>query len=428
MKEEKRGTLIIRGGRVIDPAGKVDRVADVLIEDGKISKIGKISGKGIDAKGLLVVPGLIDMHVHFREPGHEEKETIESGSRAAARGGFTTVAAMPNTGRPIDDAAGVVYVRERAREAGLVNVFPVGAVSRGLEGKQLAELGRMAERGAVAFSDDGKPILDSELMRRALEYARMSGRVIISHCEDSCLTRDAVMNEGRVSVELGLRGSPNAAEASMAARDILLAELTGGKLHIAHVSARETVDLLRQAKKRGVAVTAEAAPHHLTLTDECLREYESRYRMNPPLRSKKDVQAVVEALADGTIDAIASDHAPHTPEEKERELAATPNGVVGLETTVGVVLSELVGRGQLTLARAIEAMTSAPARILGLSKGTLAVGTDADVTILDPDAVWKVDPETFSSRGRSTPFAGMKLKGKVAYTIVGGRVVYGGVR
>ena len=416
-------TLVIRGGRVFDPARKIDRVADVLIENGTITKIGKVGGKGIDAKGLLVVPGLIDMHVHFREPGHEDKETIESGSRAAAAGGFTSVATMPNSGTPIDSELGVVFVRERAREAGIVNVFQVGAVSRGLQGKELAELGKMSEAGAVAFSDDGMPVMNSELMRRALEYARMLDRPVISHCEDLHLTEEAVMNEGAVSAQLGLRGWPNAAEAGMVARDIYLAELTGGRLHIAHGSTAETVDLVRQAKKRGVAVTAEAAPHHLLLTEESLRGYESKYRMNPPLRTKRDVDALIRGLADGTIDTIASDHAPHTCEDKEKELAATPNGVVGLETTVGAILGGLVAKNRLPLGRAIDAMTAAPARILGLKKGSLRPGEDADLTLIDPKASWIVDAGTFRSRGRSTPFEGMKFRGRVVHTIVAGRVL-----
>lgn len=406
--------ILIKGGKPFD----------VLIRDGKISKVGKIAQKAdetIDARGLLVVPGLIDMHVHFREPGRADKETIASGAAAAVAGGFTSVAAMPNSGIVCDTEVGVVYLQTRAREAGLANVFAVGAVSKGLKGEELAELGSMAKAGAVAFSDDGMPVMNSDLMRRALEYARMFDRPVISHCEDLTLTRNAVMNEGAVSARIGLRGWPNAAEAIMAARDVYLAALTGGHVHIAHVSARETVEVVRQAKKKGIRVTAEAMPHHLTLTDEKLTGYESKYKMNPPLRTREDVEALVAGVADGTIDAIASDHAPHTAEEKEQELAACPNGVVGLETTLGVVLS----LRKIPFARLIDAMTAAPARILGLTgKGRLEPGADADVTIIDPKAAWTVDPSKFKSKGRSTPFAGTKLTGRAAHVIVGGRVCF----
>ncbi len=401
---------------------KGGRPRDVFIEDGKIAKPGRDARRidqTIDAKGCLVVPGLIDMHAHLREPGREDKETIASGAAAAVAGGFTGVAAMANSGIPCDSAVGVTYVLAKAREAGLANVYPVGAVSKGLKGEELAELGRMADAGAVAFSDDGHPIMNSELMRRALEYSRMLGKPVISHCEDASLTRGAVMNDGRVSAEIGLRGWPNAAEAAMAARDVYLAALTGGHVHIAHVSARETVDVVRRAKKMGIRVTAEATPHHLALTEECLRGYESRYKMSPPLRSKADVEALAEGVADGTIDAIATDHAPHTAEEKEQELAACPNGVVGLETALGVVLS-LKG---IPRERLIDALTAAPARILGLpSKGSLEPGADADVTVIDPRASWTVIPSAFRSRGRSTPFEGMKLTGRAVRVVVGGRV------
>ncbi len=412
--------ILIRGGRVLD--GKRERAADVLLDGPKVAEVGKVSrkaGETIDAKGLLVVPGLIDMHVHLREPGREDRETIATGAAAAVAGGFTSVAAMANSGRVCDDEVGVVYVLSKAREAGLANVLPVGAVTKGLKGEELAELGKMAGAGAVAFSDDGMPLMNSELMRRALEYARMFGRPVISHCEDAHLTRGAVMNEGGVAAELGLTGWPNAAEAAMAARDAYLAALTDGHVHIAHVSARETVEVIREAKRKGIRVTAEAAPHHLMLTEERLRGYESKFKMNPPLRTLDDVRAVIAGVADGTIDAIASDHAPHTAEEKEQELAACPNGVVGLETTLGIVLAIK----KIPLARLIDALTAAPARILGLrGKGRLEPGADADVTLIDPKASWTVDPSKFRSRGRSTPFEGMKLIGRAAHVIVGGRI------
>lgn len=397
---------------------------DVLIDGAKIKKTGKISEKAdqvVDAKGCLVVPGLIDMHVHFREPGREDKETIATGSASAVAGGFTSVAVMANSGRVCDDAVGVVYVNVKGKEAGGTNVFAVGAVTKGLKGEELAELGKMSEAGAVAFSDDGMPITNSELMRRALEYSKMFGKPILSHCEDATLTKGFVMNEGPVSAKLGLRGYPNAAEAAMAARDCYLAALTGGHVHICHVSASETVDVVRRAKKAGIRVTAEAAPHHLMLTDESLKDYESKYKMNPPLRTKADVDAVLGGLVDGTIDAIASDHAPHTAEEKEQELAACPNGIIGLETTLGVILS----LKKLPVARAIEAMTSAPAEILGLKgKGILKAGADADVTVIDPKASWTVDPSTFKSKGRCTPYEKMKLTGRAKHVVVGGRLCF----
>jgi dihydroorotase len=416
-------SLLLQGGRVLDPASGRDETADLFIADGRIAAPGR-ADRVVDARGKWVVPGLIDMHVHLREPGREDKETIASGAAAAVAGGFTTVAAMANAGQPIDTAAHVAYVRARAAEAALANVLPIGAVSKGLKGEELAEMGSMAQAGAVAFSDDGRPVMNSELMRRALEYAAMWRRPVISHCEDESLTREAVMNEGRIAMELGLRGWPNAAEASMAARDVLLARLTGGRLHLAHVSARETVEVVRAAKKSGTAVTAEATPHHLTLTDECLRGYDSRFKVNPPLRAREDVEAITAALADGTIDCLASDHAPHTVEEKERELAACPNGVVGLETTVGVVLTDLVAPGKVPLMRAIEAMTIGPARALGLDRGTLKLGAVADVTVIDPDVEWVVDPESFRTRGRASPWAGKRLKGGAVMTIVGGRVAF----
>jgi dihydroorotase len=394
---------------------------DVLLDRAKIVKVGKVTDKAervIDAKGLVVAPGLIDMHVHFREPGREDKETIATGAAAAIAGGFTSVAVMANSGRVCDDEVGVVFVKTRSKEAGLANVFPVGAVTKGLKGEELAELGKMAAAGAVAFSDDGMPLMNSELMRRALEYAKMFGKAVLSHCEDATLTKGAVMNEGTVAAELGLKGYPNAAEAAMAARDCYLAALTGAHVHICHVSARETVEVVRQAKKNGVRVTAEAAPHHLMLTDETLRSYESKYKMSPPLRTADDVEAVVAGVADGTIDAIASDHAPHTAEEKEQELAACPNGVIGLETTLGVVLSTR----KIPFERAIDAMTAAPARILGLAgKGVLEAGADADLTLIDPKASWTVDPSAFKSKGRCTPYDGMKLTGRAVHVFVGGK-------
>jgi len=417
-------TILIKGGRVIDPASGRDAIGDLWIVGGRIAKSGRKAGQTIDARGKWVVPGLIDIHVHFREPGLEAKETIATGAAAAVAGGFTSVATMANTGQPIDSPMAIRYVRDRAAEAGMARVFPIGAVTKGLKGEELAELGLMSKAGAVAFSDDGHPVMNSEIMRRALEYAAMFKKPVISHCEDAHLARGAAMNEGRVATEIGLRGAPSVAEATMAARDVLLARWTGARVHIAHVSARETVEVIRAAKKAGDPVTAEAAPHHLTLDDEKVRGYDPRFKMYPPLRAAEDVAAVVAALADGTIDCIASDHAPHTVEEKEQEFAACPNGVVGLETTVGVVLTDLVATGKLSALRAVEAMTIGPARVLGLALGTLAVGSEADVTILDPNRKWKVDSSKFRSLGRCTPWEGRALTGAATMTLVGGRIVY----
>ncbi|HZN61668.1 MAG TPA: dihydroorotase [Planctomycetota bacterium] len=417
-------SILIKGGRVIDPASGRDETGDIWIVAGKISKSGGKAGRTIDARGKWVVPGLIDIHVHFREPGHEAKETIADGCAAAVAGGFTSVAPMANTGRPVDSAMAVRYVRDRAAEAGLARVFPIGAVTQGLKGEELAEMGLMAEAGAAAFSDDGNPVMNSEILRRALEYAAMFRKPVISHCEDAHLTKGAAMNEGLVATELGLRGWPAVAEAAMAARDAMLARWTGARVHIAHVSAKETVEVIRAAKKAGDPVTAEAAPHHLTLDEESLRTYDPRFRMNPPLRAREDVQALVDALADGTIDCIASDHAPHTVEDKDREYDACPNGVIGLETTLGVILADLVAAKKLTPMRAIEAMTTGPARVLGLPHGTLAPGAAADVTIIDPDRKWKVDPSKFRSRGRCTPWEGRTLKGAAVLTVVDGRIVF----
>ncbi|MEW6172965.1 MAG: dihydroorotase [Bacillota bacterium] len=418
--------LIIKGGTVVDPVN--DRVypADISIADGRIAAIG--SGfsrrKGImfiDARGCLVVPGLIDMHVHLREPGFEYKETIASGTAAAARGGFTAVCAMPNT-RPVCDSAAMVhFVRKRALEAGYARVYPIGALTKESAGKELAPFGEMKTAGAVAFSDDGRWVADGNLMRRAMEYAGMLGTPVISHCEEPSLTAGGVMNEGFTATVLGLRGMPAAAEEAAVARDIILAELTGCRLHIAHVSTAGTVRLIREAKARGVKVTAESTPHHFTLTDEAVKGYDTNAKVNPPLRTAADVAAVKEGLADGTIDVIATDHAPHSREEKESEFDVAPFGMVGLETAVGLVMSELIEPGVLTLTQAVAKLTINPASILGLQFGVINEGSVADLTIIDPDRETRVDPAAFASQGKNTPFAGRLLKGVPVGTVVGGR-------
>jgi len=429
-------SLLIKGGRVIDPASKIDGVGDVLIEEGKIKAV---SGKQkamptgrqaassnaqiIDAKGCLVLPGLIDMHAHLRDPGRPDKETIASGSRAAALGGFTTVCCMANTSPPIDNPAVVEYIIAKAKNEAVVNILPVAAITKGLRGEELAEMGRCAAEGAIAFSDDGKPIMNANIMRHALEYARQFGRVVISHCEDTALSQDGSMNEGKVSTQVGLPGIPSLAEEIMVARDIMLAR-EYGKVHIAHVSSAGSVELIRQAKKDGVPISCETCPHYFALTEEAVRDYDTNAKVNPPLRSDSDVAAVIKGLKDGTIDVIATDHAPHNIEEKNVEFNSAANGMVGLETAIALVLTKLVGTKALALNQAIEKLTSAPAKILGLSgKGTLKPGADADVTIVDPKTVWMVDASKFASRSRNTPFNGWKLNGKVLYTIVGGRVV-----
>jgi dihydroorotase len=419
--------LIIKGGSVADPvAGRITE-RDILVVDGKISLMEKnleVAGvEVLDASGKLVTPGLIDMHVHLREPGYEAKETIRSGTRAAAGGGFTAVACMPNTAPVADQAAVIAYIKSTAAAGGLVNVYPVGALTRGSRGEDLAEMGDMKEAGAVAFSDDGMPVADAGLMRRAMQYARMLDLTVISHCEDKHLSGGGVMHEGYMSTVLGLRGIPASAEEVMVARDILLAEETGCRLHIAHVSTAGSVRLVREAKARGVRVTAEATPHHFTLTDEAVAHYDTSTKVNPPLRTAADVAAVREGLADGTIEVIATDHAPHTVEEKDVEYDRAPFGLVGLETAVGLVWTRLVGTGVLTPLQAVTKMTLNPARILGLTKGTLEAGTAADLTVIEPEHSWRVDAARFESKGRNTPFQGMSLKGRAWATVVRGRVV-----
>jgi dihydroorotase len=422
-------TVLIRGGRVIDPANSVDAVQDVLLEDGKVAKLGaKLTAPPgaavIEAAGKLVCPGFIDIHVHLREPGHEYKETVATGTRAAAAGGFTAVCCMANTSPVNDNRAVTDYILAKARSEGVVRVYPIGAVTRGLEGRELAELAELAEAGCVAFSDDGKCVMNAGLYRRAMEYTLPFAVPVISHAEDQTLSQGGSMHEGVVSTELGLRGIPAAAEDVMVARDIVLAELTGAHVHIAHLSTAGAVRLVREGKARGVRVTAEVTPHHLVLTDEAVRSWDGNTKMAPPLRTKRDTEALVEALADGTIDCVATDHAPHAVAEKEGEFDRAANGVVGLETALSLLYDRLVRPGVLPLDRLVARLSRDPARLLNLPGGTLAPGAPADVTLIDPEATVTVDPARFASRSRNTPFAGWTLTGRPWKTIVGGTVVW----
>jgi dihydroorotase len=418
--------LRIANGRIIDPSQRIDQVADLWIQGERIVDIGPhphlSADRTIDAAGKIVCPGLIDMHVHLREPGREEDETIATGTAAAIAGGVTSVACMPNTEPPIDSQAAAEFVKMQAKKAGNANVFPIGTISKNREGKELAEIGGLIEGGAVAFTDDGSPVMNSELMRRALEYTKMFDRAILSHSEDLELTRGGVMHEGFVSMQLGLRGMPAAAEEIMVYREIALAEVTGGRMHILHVSTAGSVELIRQAKKRSVRVTGEACPHHLTLTDERLRSFDSNYKMAPPLRTQQDVDAVLEGVIDGTLDVLATDHAPHAVEKKERELDQTPNGIIGLETFLPICVHALIETKQLTWPQLIERMTVNPARVLGIDRGTLRAGKVADVTVIDPIAEWTIDKNKFRSKSRNSPYHGWKVRGRAMAVIVAGVV------
>ena len=420
-------TILIQNGRVIDPSQNMDRVTNLLIENGKIVAYDTpLDGQEvvIDATGKIVSPGLIDMHVHLREPGREEDETIASGTAAALAGGFTTIACIPNTEPPIDTRAQVEFVQHQAARADNCNVYVVACVSKNREGKELAEIGQLVAAGAVAFSDDGAPVYDAELMRRAFEYCLMFDKPILNHEEVLELTRGGVMHEGLVSMILGLAGMPAAAEDVMTSRDISLAEATGGRIHVMHVSTAGSVELIRRAKRRGVRVTTEVCPHHFTLTDECLRSFDSNFKMSPPLRSAADVEACIAGLKDGTIDCICTDHAPHAAEKKMQELDRAPFGILGLETCLGLVATQLVHAGHLDWPAVLAKLTIHPARILGIDKGTLRIGADADVTIIDPDLEWTVDPDLFYSKSTNTPFGGWRLRGRAETVIVGGRVKF----
>jgi dihydroorotase len=422
--------ILIKGGRVVDPARRLDAPRDVLLEDGRVARVEKgLSRRGaevIEADGLVVCPGFVDLHVHLREPGREDKETIATGTRAAAAGGFTAVCAMPNTS-PVNDNSGITrFILDKARSEGVVRVYPIGAITRESRGEELAEYGDLKDAGCVAVSDDGRPVASARVMRRALEYARLFDLPVVDHCEEPALSERAAMNEGPVSTLLGLRGTPAAAESIVVERDLQLAELTGGRLHVAHLSTSASADAVRRAKARGVRVTAEVTPHHLFLTDQAVKDsdYDASTKMNPPLRSEADRRAVMEALRDGTIDAIATDHAPHTVDDKRVEYEEAAFGVVGLETAVSLCLDRLVASGLLPLSRLVALLSTGPARAFGLPGGTLAPGAPGDVTVLDLDRLRKVDPARFHSKGRNTPFTGWTLKGAAVVTVVGGQIVW----
>ena len=434
-------TLLLEGGRLLDPATGRDGLFDLLVVDGKVAEVRdrsrRTASKGraravpqgarqIDVTGRIVCPGFVDMHVHLRDPGQEHKEVIETGTRAAAAGGFTSVACMPNTEPRNDTLAVTEYVVAEARRKGAVNVFPIGCISKGSAGEELAEIGDMVRAGAVAVSDDGQPVSNSYLMRMALEYTRIFGIPVIDHCEDPSLSAGGVMNEGYAATLLGLRGMPPAAESIAVARDLALAAMTGGRLHLAHVSTRLSLEEIRRARRQGVQATCEVTPHHLVLTEQAVVEsqYDPNTKMNPPLRSEEDRQALLDGLQDGTIDAIASDHAPHHADEKLLEFDAAAFGIVGLETAVPLVMDRLVRAGIIDMKRMVELMAVNPARILGLEKGTLREGADADITVLDPDQVRTVDASRFESRSRNTPFGGWRLRGWPVLTIVGGRIAH----
>jgi dihydroorotase len=429
------GRLRLKTRRLLDPASGYDGPAELVIEDGRIVGYGRECGSAdgerlVDLAGLVVAPGFVDLHTHLREPGQEDKETIATGTRAAAAGGFTTVCAMPNTDPTLDTASDLQAVLTEARRSAVVRVLPFGTVTRGQRGENLSELADLAAAGAVAFSDDGFPVRGSRMMRHALEYSLMVDRPIVDHCEDLDLSREAVMHEGEVSARLGLRGAPAAAEEILVARDIALASLTGGRLHLAHLSTGGAVELVRRARERGVPVTAEATPHHLTLTDDLVAggdfgpPFDPSTRVNPPLRSAADVEAIVEGLADGTIEAIATDHAPHATVDKLCEYDLAANGISGLETALGLCL-RLVQQGKLSLLELVERLTVGPARLFDLPYGRLRSGDPADLVIFDPDEVWTVDPTRFRSKGKNTPVAGWSLRGRVRATLFAGQPVFG---
>ncbi|MGH7718228.1 MAG: dihydroorotase [Gemmatimonadaceae bacterium] len=424
--------ILLAGGRIVDPSQKLDRPGDVVIVDGKVEPIGRDADRAtlgqdfdvIECAGAIVSPGFIDVHCHLREPGREDVETIATGARAAAAGGFTALCAMPNTEPVTDNQAAVGFIIRQAMRAGAARVYPIGAISVGQKGEALAEFGEMVGAGAVAVSDDGRPVASAHLMRTALEYAQAFDIPVIDHCEELSLATGGSMNEGVVSARLGLKGIPSEAEEIMVIRDILLARRTGGHVHLAHMSTRGSVELIRWGKERGIRVTAEVTPHHLTLTESATDGYNTHAKMNPPLRTDEDVRALREAVRDGTIDMVATDHAPHHYDAKEREFADAPFGIVGLETALALLVTRLVEPGIIDYAALVERLSVTPARIFGLPGGSLAPGAAGDVTVFDPTREWRVDPATFLSKGRNTPYAGVTLRGRALCTIVGGRVAH----
>lgn len=421
-------SIVVKGGHLVEPSQGISEALDLRIEDGVVAEIGKnLKGdETIDASGCVVCPGLVDIHVHFREPGFESKETIASGSQSAARGGFTTVVTMANTDPAIDNAGMIEFVNRRARETACINIRPAACATKGMQGREVTEMAELKAVGAVAVTDDGKDIQDSAVMRHVLEYASMCGLVYMAHCEEDALAAGGAMNEGYNATRLGIPGIPKAAEEIMIERNARLAELTGAHLHIQHITTKGGVEILRRYKDRGVRITGEAAPHHFTLTDDAVLKFDTNAKMNPPLREREDVDALKAAIADGTIDCIATDHAPHTPTEKDVEFAQAPFGIVGLETALSLVLTELVEPGVISLETAIDLMTRKGADILELDAGTLREGGPADIAIFDANATWVVDPANFASKSRNTPFTGRELKGVVRATLCNGKVVYTG--
>ena len=420
--------ILLKGGTIVDPSQKLNRKLDLLVDQGKIASLGKIQSKKswevIDASGWVVCPGFIDMHVHLREPGREDKETILSGSRAAAAGGFTSISCMPNTD-PVNDSEAITrFIVERARQAALVNVFPAGAITKGLKGEELAEIGEMVKAGAVAITDDGRPVENNQMMRRALEYAKIFDIPVVDHCEDQQLAAGGHVNEGVVSTRLGLYGVSRAAEELDVARDMILARITGGRIHIAHLSTRDSLFWVRQAKRQGVQMTCEVTPHHFTLTDGDIKNYDTNFKMYPPLRAQSDVKAILKGLSDGTIDCIATDHAPHTSLEKETPFQEAANGVIGMETAVSLAWEFLVRREVVSISRLVELFSINPNRILKLGRGTLEEGAIADITVIDPDQETVIDVDQFRSKSRNCPFHGWKLNGVPVMTVVRGKVVY----